>query len=550
MNGPIKDDIKRCTCLAISSDGGHTFTKPNLGLVSFNGSTQNNIVMPRNKTSWSSGTVFEDENPAAPPDEKFKLIALWNPDTHKNEDDGQTWTFASPDGIDFHPLSAGPVYKNSDTQDVALFDPSLGKYIAFRRLHQPQSRQCATCAGTAIRHAPPPSPPSHWKAFGCAYQHGNNCPAPSAPLKCTSTADCNPLNFSDPTCDGVRISCLPSGVCGAAGKGAGGIACMEHCVDHTCTAVDPSAPPGWCGTGSAAERFVGRCETDDLREIVGCDEGLPANQTKYTTSFGPDADDSPCVDIYTNQIVIYEGVYLAFPGAYEHFPEPPAWPVSNDGWYDTRILASRNGATNWSYVANDRGSFMGRGHADAPPLPASSGCLNCSDPRTWRESMVAAVRGLVVTETEIKMFAWGGRCRHGQDLCGAYDEGGDGAIAPVTIRRDGFGSIGSASTSWREPGLFTTTLVKVTGNTLLLNAVSSNGGGIRVAILPKVAATTTPAANRSLAACLKVGSDVLSAPVTWGGAHGAGGDLSDLLGQSVQLQFELISAQLFSYRFE
>ena len=27
--------------------------------------------------------------------------------------------------------------------------------------------------------------------------------------------------------------------------------------------------------------------------------------------------------------------------------------------------------------------------------------------------------------------------------------GGDGAIVPVTIRRDGFGSIGSASSSWR-----------------------------------------------------------------------------------------------------
>ena len=385
VNGPVKDDIARCTCLAISADGGMTFTKPNLGLVSFNGSTDNNIVMPRNKTSWSSGTVFKDDNPAAPDTERFKLIALWNPDTHKTEDDGETWTFASADGIDFRPLSKGPVYHGSDTQDVALFDPHLGRYVAFRRLHQPQARHCNTCAGMAVRHTPSP-PPSHFRSFGCAYQHQNKCPPPSAPLACTSTAQCNPLNDTDPTCDGVIVTCLSSGVCGAAGKGAGGIVCMQHCTESTCSS--PVTPPGWCGAGAAAERFVGRCESETLAAIPGCDEGLPAAQTKYTTVFGPDADDSPCVDIYTNQVVIYEGVYLAFPGAYEHFPEPPSWPVGNDGWYDTRVLFSADGKSNWSYIAGDRGSFMARGQADKPPLPSSTGCLNCTDPTTWRESMV------------------------------------------------------------------------------------------------------------------------------------------------------------------
>jgi len=49
--------------------------------------------------------------------------------------------------------------------------------------------------------------------------------------------------------------------------------------------------------------------------------------------------------------------------------------------------------------------------------------------------MVCAVRGMIVTDDSIRMYAFGGRCRHGQDLCGAYSEGGDGAIVPVTIRR-------------------------------------------------------------------------------------------------------------------
>ena len=209
---------------------------------------------------------------------------------------------------------------------------------------------------------------------------------------------------------------------------------------------------------------------------------------------------------------------------------------------------------------------MARGKSDAPPLPSSSGCLNCTDTRVWRESMLCAVRGMIVTDDAIRMFAFGGRCRHGQDLCGAYSEGGDGAIVPVTIRRgkcsrsrcvffeasdeaaaDGFASIGSVSSSWNEPGVFTTKPVAVTGKTLLLNAASSNGGGVRVAVAPEAGHST---GNRTLEECLTVGSDVLSAPVVWSGHGSAGSDLSDLVGSKVKLTFELKSAQLFSFRFE
>jgi len=55
--------------------------------------------------------------------------------------------------------------------------------------------------------------------------------------------------------------------------------------------------------------------------------------------------------------------------------------------------------------------------------------------------------------------------------------------------------------------------------------------------------------NRSLTDCLKVDSDVVAAPVLWGGGRAAA-DLSDLIGRSVRLRFELTSAELFSYWFE
>ena len=69
-----------------------TFSRPNLGVVTFAGSKSNNIVWPRSKTSHSPGTVFLDTNPLAELDEKFKMIAVWNPSTDMKEDDSGTWT--------------------------------------------------------------------------------------------------------------------------------------------------------------------------------------------------------------------------------------------------------------------------------------------------------------------------------------------------------------------------------------------------------------------------------------------------------------------------
>ena len=101
--------------------------------------------------------MFLDDNPDAPADEKYKMIAKWFPDANRSEPnkvirDG-SWTFASPDGLRWRPLSSKPVYLASDTQDVALFDATLKKYVAFRRLHQGQSRICRACAGNALQPA-------------------------------------------------------------------------------------------------------------------------------------------------------------------------------------------------------------------------------------------------------------------------------------------------------------------------------------------------------------------------------------------------------------
>jgi len=70
----------RFLCVAVSKDGGKTFTKPKLGLKSFMGSTENNIVLGKEENSTAlaesiePGTVFIDTNPSAPASERWKMV--------------------------------------------------------------------------------------------------------------------------------------------------------------------------------------------------------------------------------------------------------------------------------------------------------------------------------------------------------------------------------------------------------------------------------------------------------------------------------------------
>ena len=48
---------------------------------------------------------------------------------------------------------------------------------------------------------------------------------------------------------------------------------------------------------------TGRCVSDRYDKFEGCDEAqyLDPSKAKYTVVFGPDQEDSPCTDTYTNQ---------------------------------------------------------------------------------------------------------------------------------------------------------------------------------------------------------------------------------------------------------
>eukprot|EP01046_Picozoa_sp_COSAG06_P037326 COSAG06_NODE_4203_length_4481_cov_3.519651_4_plen_312_part_00 len=136
----------------MSQDGGKTFVKPKLGLVEFDGSKQNNIVLGKqiNSTglaeSIEPGTVFIDTNPACKPNEKFKMVATWSPAGGKAM--GATM-FASADGFLFKNMTAEPQLVGSDSQDVVFWDARLSPpgYVYYGRSHM-KGGQTESCSAS------------------------------------------------------------------------------------------------------------------------------------------------------------------------------------------------------------------------------------------------------------------------------------------------------------------------------------------------------------------------------------------------------------------
>lgn len=121
-------------CYAESTDGIH-WRKPSLGLIEFNGSKDNNIVMNEGpilgrKIVAGLTAIIKDENPAAPPDARYKAFTVSTQPTPKG-----IVPFKSADGLQWEPMADKPVITNGafDNQNLAFWSPAEGKYRAYWR---------------------------------------------------------------------------------------------------------------------------------------------------------------------------------------------------------------------------------------------------------------------------------------------------------------------------------------------------------------------------------------------------------------------------------
>lgn len=122
LRGETEDD--QIIALAESTDGGLSFERPNLGLVEFEGSKKNNILMiggpPR------IPPAFIDANPDCPPDQRYKgLSAKWR----------SLYAMCSADGLRWRPMHPEPLQMSGtfDTINTAFWDSLAGCYRSFTR---------------------------------------------------------------------------------------------------------------------------------------------------------------------------------------------------------------------------------------------------------------------------------------------------------------------------------------------------------------------------------------------------------------------------------
>ena len=113
---------------ARSDDYGATWTKPNLYVVEYDGSTSNNLVM----MGIHGNTVFRNR-PDAPPEERYAMFV-----GAPNE------AFVSPDGIHWTQKGTSPFlnmngYTGLDSQNVMFWDTRLEEYVAYPRIWDPNS---------------------------------------------------------------------------------------------------------------------------------------------------------------------------------------------------------------------------------------------------------------------------------------------------------------------------------------------------------------------------------------------------------------------------
>jgi len=116
---------KQVYCYAESKDG-IKFEKPNLGLVEYNGSKENNIIW--DGVGTHNFAPFLDANPDCSPDARFKALG----GTAK---EGGLFAFKSADGIHWSLMREEPVVTEGafDSQNLAFWDPTAGIYRAYFR---------------------------------------------------------------------------------------------------------------------------------------------------------------------------------------------------------------------------------------------------------------------------------------------------------------------------------------------------------------------------------------------------------------------------------
>ncbi len=126
-------------CYAESRDGVR-WTRPNLGVCQWDGSSDNNIVW--DGIGSHCFAPFKDSNPHCAADAHYKAISRGHPKGKKG-----LYVFQSPDGIHWKLIKNEPVITEGyfDSQNLAFWDPHTKQYVDYHRTFIDGVRSIMTC---------------------------------------------------------------------------------------------------------------------------------------------------------------------------------------------------------------------------------------------------------------------------------------------------------------------------------------------------------------------------------------------------------------------
>ena len=123
-----QDEKTKAVVAVVTSTDGISWQRPNLGLIEWEDSRENNIVW--NGPGSHNFAPFEDTNPAASPSQRFKAVG-----GSKVNDESVLMAFVSEDGYHWQPLQSEAIITDGafDSQNLAYWDAYRGHYVAFYR---------------------------------------------------------------------------------------------------------------------------------------------------------------------------------------------------------------------------------------------------------------------------------------------------------------------------------------------------------------------------------------------------------------------------------
>ncbi len=138
-----KPGTERLVCYAESADGIE-WVRPNLGIIEWNGSKENNIIVNGDIINpfIDNFMVFRDDNPACKPEERYKGIAI-----HQHK----LWACVGPDGLHFKTSHIICSKGSFDSLNVVFWDERANIYRGYIRGGHYDPKGRPTSYGGVIR---------------------------------------------------------------------------------------------------------------------------------------------------------------------------------------------------------------------------------------------------------------------------------------------------------------------------------------------------------------------------------------------------------------